>query len=57
MNTSTIVTGTSREHALAGYVVLDADLERDCDAAVGVWDDTIGWAGRLLQGCGKSSTE
>lgn len=30
-----------------GFIALDADLERDSDAAVSVWDDTIGWAGRL----------
>lgn len=49
MNTSSDVGTDSIDQAYStmGYAVLDADLDRDGDAAIRVWDDTIGWAGRL----------
>jgi hypothetical protein len=42
--------GVDLEHPApvgAGYVVIDADLEHDGDAAVAVWQGNIGWYNRL----------
>lgn len=51
VNTSNAFDINSTDHAnpMADYVLLDADLESDSDAAVRVWDGIIGWYGRLSE--------
>jgi hypothetical protein len=38
-----------RVKLVPGYVVIDADLERDGDVASRVWGTTIGWPGRQME--------